>query len=225
LADEQAIETIWVSYVGWLEQHAPAAFANLAPSASKAVLTKLERSIGQSVPDELKALLRLNNGQVDPDGCPVLPGLALLSATGIVQEWQSWARLRDNETPDGLESLDDFSRALDHGVRDVYTHPRWIPVLKDGYRADYVGIDLAPAEGGTVGQVINFGRDEEQHFVAFPNLTGLLAFWLQEVQSGTCHERPAAPPDRPVAVFEHELNGIDVLRRFCDQRRAVDRFE
>jgi cell wall assembly regulator SMI1 len=219
LAGEQAIETIWASYVGWLEQHAPAAFANLAPSASKAVLTKLERSIGQSVPDELKALLRLNNGQVDPAGCPVLPGLDLLSASGIVQEWQSWARLRKNETPDGLESLDDFSHALDLGVRDVYTHPGWIPVLKDGYRDDYVGIDLAPTEAGTSGQVINFGRDEEQHFIAFPGLSGLLAFWLEEVQTGSCRETPASPPSKPVAQFEHELNGIDVLRRFCDQRR------
>jgi cell wall assembly regulator SMI1 len=75
VTDQPALISTWTTYVRWLEQHAPAAFANLAPGADDVAIAALERAIGQAVAQELASLLRLNDGQVDPFGCTVLPGL------------------------------------------------------------------------------------------------------------------------------------------------------
>jgi cell wall assembly regulator SMI1 len=218
----QPLERVWIEYRTCLSERAPAAFANLARGASEDALVELAAQIQQPVPAELKALLRLNNGQRDRNGCTVFPGLEFLSTDGIVDEWLAWDEFRVGETPEGLESLDDYSRALDPAVRDVYTHPGWIPLLKDGDRSDYVGLDVAPAKGGVSGQVINFGRDEDQHFVAFPSLAGLVEFWLAEIRSGTCKQLPPDPPDYPEVRFQHARNGIDVIRSYCSKRRGVE---
>jgi cell wall assembly regulator SMI1 len=216
----QSLEQAWVEYRRWLSERAPAAFANLAPGASDDALVELAEQVKQPIPAELKALLRLNNGQLDRDGCTAFPGLEFLSTDWIIDQWIEWDDFRLGETPEGLESLDDYSRALDPGVRDVYTHPGWIPLLKDGDRSDYVGLDVAPAKGGVSGQVINFGRDEDEHFVAFPSVTGLIEFWLAEVRTGSCKQLRPAPPDYPKARFQHSRNGIDVLRSYCAKRRG-----
>jgi len=213
------ISARWAEYTSWLAVNAPEAFGNLAPGATAHELKALADAIGPPPPDDLIALLRLNNGQRDPCGCCVLPGLEFLSAARITEEWQQWHEFREGETADGLESLDDYARALDPGVLDKYTHAGWVPAFKDGDRADYIGFDMTPVEGGTVGQVINFGRDEDKHFIAFPGLVGLLAFWVALVQKGDCHVQPADPPDQPAPWFRHKNNGIDVLRSEAKKRR------
>jgi cell wall assembly regulator SMI1 len=215
-----SIAATWKSYTQWLAEHAPDAFENLAPPATDAQLAGLEKAIGQVLPDDIKTFLQLNNGENDWAKCPALPGLVFLSTEKIAHQWHSWETFRQGETAEGLAALDNHAAALDPGVRDVYTHPGWLPLLKDGARADFLGLDLAPSEGGVVGQIINFGRDEDKHFVAFPSLLGLLEFWLAEVQMGSCSVSPPDLPDYPYAWFAHEKNSIDVLRRFCAKRRA-----
>jgi cell wall assembly regulator SMI1 len=215
-----ATEAVWTQYRAWLEQHVPEAFANLAPGANEEQLAALEAHLGYPLPEELKQLLRLNNGQRLPADCCAFPGLVFLSTAHILEQWQVWDRLRAGETEQGLEALDDHAHSLDPGVLDQYTNPGWIPLLRDGARADYVGLDMVPTDGGVPGQVINFGRDEDQHFVAFPSLSGLLEFWLAEIQTDCWSVDPPEPPTYPYAWFKHQLNGIDVLRRFCDRRRA-----
>jgi cell wall assembly regulator SMI1 len=213
------ISKLWTAYTAWLAEHAPEALANLAPGATDAELTALAAGIEPALPSQLVALLRLSNGQREPKGCCAVPGLEFLSTQRILEEWQSWEDFRDGETEDGLESLDDYARALDPGVLDKYTHPGWVPAFKDGWRADYLGFDMAPDAGGVVGQLINFGRDEDKHFIAFPTLPELLEFWLALVRAGNCRVYPPDLPDQPSLWFAHERNGIDVLRSHAAQRR------
>ena len=220
--DSKALSAHWAEYTAWLAKNAPEAFANLAPSAAADELKALADAVGPPLPDEFVTLLGINNGQRDPNGCCVLPGLEFLSTTRIIEEWQQWQEFREGETPDGLESLDDYARALDPGVLDKYTHAGWVPAFKDGGRADYVGFDMAPDVGGTVGQVINFGRDEDKHFIAFPALAALLAFWVALVQEGDCRVEHADAPGQPTAWFAHKCNGIDLLRGDADRRRMAE---
>ncbi|MGX1805299.1 hypothetical protein ACWIGI_06260 [Nocardia sp. NPDC055321] len=69
-------------------------------------------------------------------------------------------------------------------VRPLYTSPGWIPLWSDPVRSDYIGLDLDPDAAGVRGQIINFGRDEERHFVCANNFTELLEILLDEVRSG-----------------------------------------
>lgn len=205
------IEEAWAEYEAFLEAHAPTAFANLAPGASDAALATLEQELQQPLPRDLCTLLRLRDGQVKLGRACAFPGLRFLSCKRIAEEWLSWARFRDNETEDGLGMLDSHASALDPGVQDVYTHPGWIPLLKLGDRSDYIGVDTVPAEGGILGQVINFGRDEDQHFVASPSLAELIDFSLEELRKAM----------EGCSLKLDKLNGLALLSRAAEARREA----
>lgn len=210
------IRDLWFEYRDWLEKHAPQAFENLSPPATREALAELNGQLGGELPAALLELLALNDGQVSSSACCVLPGLELLSSQRIVREWRQWAALREKEGEAGLESLDDFCRSVDDKVLDVYTHGGWVPLFKDGSRADYLGLDRVPGEQGTVGQIINFGRDENQHFAAFGNLTDFLVFWLGEARDGRCRviELQSQRGGAQGQWLEHHAgNSIDVLRQ------------
>jgi hypothetical protein len=46
--------------------------------------------------------------------------------------------------------------------------------------ADYIGLDLDPGPKGTSGQIINFGRNEENHFLCADDFTGLISILHRE---------------------------------------------
>ena len=209
-------QDVWTEYTIWLAEHAPGAFANLAPPASAAALDALEKQLGQALPKALRQLLSRHDGERKIDGPSVLPGLRFLSCKRIVREWKTWASLRKSEAKH-LPEHDAAAGNLDPGVRPVYTHPAWIPLFQDGDRADYFGIDLAPAPGGKKGQLINFGRDEDQHFIAAADLDSFLAFWLAEARAERCGGDD--DDDEPGDSFVHlGGNSIDVLRKPAQAR-------
>lgn len=47
-----------------------------------------------------------------------------------------------------------------------------------------VGVDLDPGEQGTVGQIINFGRDEDNKLVLAPNLAAFIPRYLTALADG-----------------------------------------
>lgn len=207
---------VWAEYTSWLAEHAPRASANLAPPASEQALDELEKEIQQALPKQARALLARNDGERTADGPSVLPGLRFLSCKRIAKEWKMWADLRESEAAH-LDEHDAAAKNLDPGVRPVYTHPAWLPLFQDGDRSDYFGVDLAPARGGKKGQVINFGRDEDQHFIAATDLEAFLAFWLAEARAGRCGGH--ADDDEPGDSFVHQKgNSIDVLRKPAQER-------
>lgn len=188
----------YLDYVDWLRANAPAAYENLAPGATAEELDDLEAVVGRSLPAQVRAVLAVNNGQrrarlvtggwEDEDAVECLPSLTFLSTTQIADCWRMWEELRNEETPEMLQELQDMGSTFPSAtgrVRPLYTSPGWIPLWADPGRSDYLGIDLDPDVDGTEGQIINFGRDEERHFLCAPNLAGLLEILLSEVRSGT----------------------------------------
>ncbi|WP_051878474.1 SMI1/KNR4 family protein [Chryseobacterium sp. FH1] len=67
----------------------------------------------------------------------------------------------DNQIP--------FTSTPENAIQKKYFHYKWLPVFSDS-GGNYIGIDLDPDINGTKGQVINFGRDEEDMFVLAENL-------------------------------------------------------
>lgn len=183
---------VWLEYVEWLRTNVPLAHANLAPPATDADLALVEQVIGVALPADVTDVWRCNNGQQatmiatsrDP-AVPCIPTLSFLSTTKVIEVWREWATLRANETPESLAALDAAaSSVFPDTVRRVYSHPAWIPLWSDPARADYVGLDLDPSPRGTRGQIINFGRDEEQHAVLAASFSALLQILVEEVRSG-----------------------------------------
>ena len=75
----------WRQYVAHLKKHVPAAYANLAPGASKETIAQLETKLGVVLPESVKVVWRLNDGQKEtmilgkPLTTPSIPSLSFLS--------------------------------------------------------------------------------------------------------------------------------------------------
>src|SRR5690606_12007574 len=77
-----------------------------------------------------------------------------------------------------------FTSTPKNAIQKKYFHYKWLPIFSD-YGGNYIGIDLDPDTKGTKGQVINFGRDEEDMFVLADNLDSLFDKILVELKQPT----------------------------------------
>jgi len=187
----QAAE-LWTRYTDWLRSNVPAAHGNLAPGAGEDRIGSLERLIGCRLPEALKVIWRLNDGQRVTmlsnhivKATPCLPTLSFLSTEMVARVWSEWDALRRELPRADLENLHRSTRSLVDGVvRPLYTSPLWIPLWADPTRPDYIGLDFDPGKAGRPGQLINFGRNEDDHFQAASDVEDLLVCLVAEVESG-----------------------------------------
>ena len=185
---EEPIVAVWEQYTDWLRRHVPAAYGNLAPGATDAELTTVADVVGHELPADARALLQVTNGQrpaaASGDGPPAFPQANLLSTGDIVTEWRRWTETADDYAFQGLGR----SVAPD-AVRPFYASRHWVPLLAAVARTDYLGADFDPGPAGAPGQIVNFGRDEEIHYVAAASPTELLSRLTADVMA-------AGPPTR-----------------------------
>jgi hypothetical protein len=91
-----------------------------------------------------------------------------------------WAELRAAETDEGMTELRSTASSTPAGmIKKEYTLPGWIPLWREPGEGNYLGVDLEPDAKGVVGQVINFGRDEDEKRVLFWDYADAIA-WLAE---------------------------------------------
>ncbi|MPV60685.1 molybdenum cofactor biosynthesis protein MoaA [Burkholderia sp. HI2761] len=122
--------------------------------ASDDEIAVLQTALGTTLPDAFVDSLRIHNGQTDP-GDEFSGSDALLSAHEIVTQWRIWKGLVDGGDFDGVTS------EPDSGIRNEWYNLKWIPFTHDG-SGNHLCLDLDPAEGGTIGQVIRVWHDDEQ---------------------------------------------------------------
>lgn len=87
-----------------------------------------------------------------------------------------------------IERLDwDFDSEMtftcfpEDSIKKKYFHYKWLPIFSD-LCGNYIGMDLDPDKNGTKGQIINFGRDEENMITLSNNLHDFFNFLLVELQ-------------------------------------------
>lgn len=151
--------------------------ASLNPPATEADISRLEITTGLVLPDELKQLYRLHNGESGNAG--LFFGLPFINIDEALAEWKAWESLSSSTA-----SIDSsiISVPANH-IKEQYVNTRYIPISKD-YGGNNIGIDLDPGPDGVSGQVINFGRDEDTRFVIAPSLAGFMEFILHHVKNG-----------------------------------------
>jgi cell wall assembly regulator SMI1 len=129
----------------------------LKDGATEEQLEKLERVIQVDLPESFKAFYRTHDGQTK--GYGLIFGLQLLSTKGIVDSWKTWYALKD----DGLN--EEFAKRMSSRpegyIKKLYLNLRWIPFTHD-QSGNHLGIDFDPDVKGRVGQIIAFGRDENE---------------------------------------------------------------
>jgi cell wall assembly regulator SMI1 len=207
------------AYFRWLAAHAPEVAGQLRPPADEADLAELSRLVGAQLPDEVRALYLLYDGQLDTVCLGVGYGLEFLTLQQVREEWQTWHAVRDAPDYDP-DDFDRYEKVFVPGVvRKAYTTPGWVPLFRVPGRADYIGVDLNPAENGIYGQVINFGRDEPKKYAAATSLDGFFASMLAWAEAESAGADPEAVQGHIEDLFGY---GGLALERFHAQASGED---
>ena len=163
----------------WLDSHLPEVAASLNPGASDEQLDRLSTLIGTPLPADYRALYRWHNGQQPGMSTGPWFGLCFPSLDQVEGIWRRWLEFADDPWCDFNELAFSVKPAV---VKPLYANRRWIPFAQMG--PSCLGIDLDPDVRGTVGQVINFGRDEDLKYVLAPSLSGFVQWLLGQLRAG-----------------------------------------
>lgn len=165
----------------WLAAHRPAILDNLQPPASDDELAALRARIGAELPPSFVRLYRWRNGQRNLRVGGPFYGLAFLSIADVIDQWKSWKSVIEEDP--GLNEDTFTSSAVPGVVKELYANPLWIPFAYD-WGGNHIGIDLDPGPNGRVGQVINFGRDEDAKYVLGQTVDDFLERIVAELEAG-----------------------------------------
>ncbi|MEW4369571.1 SMI1/KNR4 family protein [Paenibacillus kandeliae] len=149
----------------------------LLPPAGDVEIAQVEQAMNLSFPEELKQLYHTHNGE-SRNGPGLFFGLQFLSLDEMLSEWKIWSDLQEE-----YADLGDHYSIPSGWVKEQYINRNWIPFCHDG-GGNHLGIDLDPDENGVIGQVINFGRDEETKFVIARHLGEFIHFMRDTVREG-----------------------------------------
>lgn len=153
--------------------------------------------LGFSLPAPVRESYLIVDGQEAESsaGCSdgLFFGLTLLPLEDVLEEWRFWREVDEDPATGANTRLRQLMNSIpDEWVRKEYSLRGWIPLIIDK-AGNYIGIDLNPGEGGSVGQVIVFGRDFDTKVVLWrgDGLAGWatwLACFADELESGETFE-------------------------------------
>jgi cell wall assembly regulator SMI1 len=173
---QPTIADSWRKIEVWLAANEPQLMSSLNPGATDAQILEVEKAIGNSLPEQIKESYRIHNGQSSGDLIPSPQpdadesSYVLYSTVEMLREWRSWKELADSGEFSGMES------GPDQGIKNSWWHPGWISFASNG-GGDSMCIDLAPAQGGTVGQIITMNHESSTR----QKLANSFAEWLSEL--------------------------------------------
>lgn len=204
----------------WLKSNLEEVHADLKPGCSEAALVEFEALVGRDFPESLKALYRWHGGQTGKASTGPFFGLTFLPLAEALKHWASWKDLVEEWSEEDMAAASDFCTSAKPGaIKPLYANRYWIPFAYD-YGGNHLGVDLDPAEQGTVGQVINFGRDEEEKFVVASSVQAFLEWLVEQFETGNVAIRVEDDGERSlntkVPELHHFLDSVQVL--FAEQR-------
>lgn len=208
----------------WLETNLDEVHADLAPGCSEAALAEFEELVGRDFPESLKALYRWHDGQKGKASTGPFFGLTFLPLAEALKHWASWKDLVEEWSDEDMAAASDFCSSVPPGaIKPLYANRYWIPFAYD-YGGNHLGVDLDPAEQGSVGQVINFGRDEEEKFVVASSVEAFVEWLVEQFETGNVAIRVeddgARSLNTKVPELHHFLDSVQVL--FAEQRLGGD---
>jgi internalin A len=168
-----AIQQEWSIYTNWLKETISDQYSLLNTSAGESEFNTFEKEIGFAFPEELKELYSQNNGSKG-----FYFGLTFLPLEDVIKQLKSWEETRKEIN----SSHDDQCESVPEGkIKKMYSNPKWIPFIYDG-GGNFIGLDLDPDEQGTIGQIINFGRDEDKKYILGKNLEEFLQVINKQIE-------------------------------------------
>ncbi|MEX2216341.1 MAG: SMI1/KNR4 family protein [Phycisphaeraceae bacterium] len=144
------IPILWTRIEEWYRHNVPAGHFRTNGPASPDQIKAAEASLELTLPQDVIETYLIHNGSTSP----VFPyGYNLSTLDEMKKDWSSWMA-GEPEAHKLLEVLDPIELIQ----RDYFWHPRWVPIATN-QSGDHDILDLAPAAGGTIGQIIDFSHE------------------------------------------------------------------
>jgi len=159
-----------------MQTNAPVLLENLNPGATKADFAVLETAIDKRLPLAFKNFYKIHNGQREGSN-GLVDAEELLSTGRMLGEWRTWKELLDEDI------FDDGRAEPDPGVKKVWFNRYWIPVTYDGAGNHYC-MDLDPAPGGRVSQIIRMDHEIGRRELVAPTFKAWVKNYVKKLQTG-----------------------------------------
>jgi cell wall assembly regulator SMI1 len=166
----------WERIEAWLRTNAPQVYETLRPGATDERIAEAERRLGVVFPEPVRESYRIHDRQ-SPEGPMLIDAWEFLSLERIVDEWNVWKQLLDGG---------EFARSRskpEAGIRPDWWDARWIPLTYSG-SGDHHCLDLDPAPGGAVGQVILMWHDSPERPLVAPSFEAWLGRFADDLEAG-----------------------------------------
>ncbi len=194
----------WQALHSWFGEHQPAATGGLRKPASEAELDAFSEAIGIELPDEHRALYRLADGS-DLDIPSILDdGHWFFPLEEALNHFNTMKGFADAKPLDDFarwrEEIEDTVITVEGPVKPHLFSIHWIP-LSSSNGDVHRYIDLDPAPGGSVGQVIEVYPEACSHRVLANGIAEYLADYVEGLQAGDfileyeCMTRREPPAD------------------------------
>jgi cell wall assembly regulator SMI1 len=169
------VADLWSRWERWLTVHASDLLAELRPPATPEAVSAAEERLGLSLPADFRASLAVHDGAEEVNG--LIGDWDLMELDNVVHQ----ARLMRQMVADNLfgDACGDPHDAID----STWWNPAWVPFVSSGSGHFYC-IDLAPAPGGTVGQIIVFFHDDGQRLLVADSYRQWLAAVVSDLERG-----------------------------------------
>lgn len=169
-----AVQALWKRIDRWLERNAPPLLRLMGKPATREAIYKAEKALGLELPDDVRASCTVHDGSA---AFRFFPSGDFLSLKQMVFEHRMLVTTHRGNTFDGHEGHPTGP------IRKDWYNEGWVPLTHDGC-GDHTFIDLAPAKGGKVGQLIDFGHEQGTEGVAAPSLARYLKVMADALESG-----------------------------------------
>lgn len=168
---------IWNRIEHWLQANAPQIAETLQAGATEQQIDALESLLGTALPRDLRESMRIHDGQAAHAEVGFVDAQEFLSLERIRSEWVVWKDLLHTGT------FEDSESDPAEGIRSDWWNPLWVPLTYDG-AGNHSCIDLAPAEGGSVGQMITMWHDDAERTLLAPSFRAWLEAYATAMEDG-----------------------------------------
>jgi cell wall assembly regulator SMI1 len=180
------MQDVWNRIEAEIRRQAPGELAFLSRKATKAQIDKLESLVGRPLPDDIRQSYAIHNG-VRGYLVPSHPGRnsfdLLLDLKTIAHELKTWRGMLE-----GGEFAGNKPNPTGP-IRRVWWSMGWVPIIGEG-TGDHLCIDLDPPEGGSYGQVFDFGHEYGPTRVFYPDFGSLMEHYADDLKSGAVRYNP-----------------------------------
>ena len=170
-----SVASSWRRIDAWLAANAPMLAPKMREGATPKAISETERALGLELPDAVRASYLIHDGS---GIMSLFPSGDYMTLEQMLSDHKMWREM-DEEYREwmGIEGHPTGP------IQKVHYHLKWVPLAANG-GGDGTLIDMAPAKGGVVGQLIDFGHEEGPEGVAATGLAEYLAYLADGLEAG-----------------------------------------